>query len=456
MLRYTFVLAMSLVAIACGPRVREQFARDYNCPVPNVRHQNLGDRTARVWGCGREAVYSCRSRRCVREGSAQSPIEDPSDAWSSPPYVAPAVTQASQLHVQRTQHADGYVLLQSKFLVAPNVWMRLVAAPEREPGHLLFELQTHDPNGARWSTCDVRAMTNLVRQDMPQTTHVLRGANSALRVSLPALALLELVRGQQVSLRVCAEVFRLNVESQLQLAAFLFAFVEERRWNESPASGSERSASSARVAWRTDILPMPPSRAGRVLSPEELYKRTAPSVFQVWSCRISLTKSQCDFVASAVAVSSRHLLTNAHVSDDREILWLEGESRRLEARVVAVDEATDRAVLELVTSDQELVPVAGARAFASLSVGEPAFAIGSPKGLDDTLSSGVVSALRRRFPLTTGGVADCAQTSAAISPGSSGGGLFDGRGNLIGITTQMRRDAQNLNFAIAADAFFGP
>jgi S1-C subfamily serine protease len=45
------------------------------------------------------------------------------------------------------------------------------------------------------------------------------------------------------------------------------------------------------------------------------------------------------------------------------------------------------------------------------------------------------------------------QTTAPISPGSSGGGLFDAQGSLVGITTMVRRDSQNLNFAIAADSF---
>jgi S1-C subfamily serine protease len=362
--------------------------------------------------------------------------------------------------VLRTQHSDGYVLLQSKFEVAPTVQLRLMAAPEREPSDLLFELQTRDPDGSKWSACDVRAMANLVRLELPATTHVRQGSNSALRMSLPALALLELIHAEKASLRVCADVFPLSADARQRLLVFLVAFIEERRWNEEPGSGlahSERSE-PARSRWTATIVSKLPSVTSRALSAEELYKRLSPSVFRVSACAVHLTEARCQPIGSAVAVSQKHLVTNAHVSGDHEILLIEGEGRRLEAQVVALDQPTDRAVLQVVTTGEDLIPVPGVRDFASLQVGEPAFAIGSPKGYDDTFSNGVVSALRPRFQLVMGGVSDCVQTSAAISHGSSGGGLFDKRGNLIGITTEaVPPDAgQNLNFAIAADAFFRP
>ena len=68
--------------------------------------------------------------------------------------------------------------------------------------------------------------------------------------------------------------------------------------------------------------------------------------------------------------------------------------------------------------------------------------------LENTLGEGIVSGLRKRRDV------DLVQTTAPISPGSSGGGLFDASGNLIGITTFLLRDGQNLNFAIAADTFW--
>ena len=87
------------------------------------------------------------------------------------------------------------------------------------------------------------------------------------------------------------------------------------------------------------------------------------------------------------------------------------------------------------------------RPYADIKVGEQAFSIGAPKGLELTIAEGIVSAKR---------VIDgerMLQTSAPISSGSSGGGLFDAQGQLLGVTTWMRKDAQNLNFAIAAEEY---
>jgi S1-C subfamily serine protease len=84
----------------------------------------------------------------------------------------------------------------------------------------------------------------------------------------------------------------------------------------------------------------------------------------------------------------------------------------------------------------------------TLEVGETVYAIGNPLRLDRTLSDGLLSARRVIGELRY------LQTTAAISPGSSGGGLFDGRGNLIGVTTFTAKGAQNINFAIPAEDFW--
>ena len=77
------------------------------------------------------------------------------------------------------------------------------------------------------------------------------------------------------------------------------------------------------------------------------------------------------------------------------------------------------------------------------------FAIGAPRSLERTLSEGLVSGLRHQPGR------NLVQTSAPVSPGSSGGGLFDEKGNLIGITTLASLvGAQNLNFAVAASDFW--
>jgi S1-C subfamily serine protease len=94
----------------------------------------------------------------------------------------------------------------------------------------------------------------------------------------------------------------------------------------------------------------------------------------------------------------------------------------------------------------------GVRSYDSLEVGEKVYTLGSPVGLELTLSDGLISGRRDEDGF------HYVQTTAPISPGSSGGGLFDARGNLVGVTTLVltgrERLNQALNFAIPAEAFW--
>ena len=96
----------------------------------------------------------------------------------------------------------------------------------------------------------------------------------------------------------------------------------------------------------------------------------------------------------------------------------------------------------------QLIPVGGVRGYDDLSVGEKVYTVGEPGGLDVTLGEGIISSLSKHEDIKW------IQTSAPISKGSSGGGLFDSRGNLIGITTRFFSTGQNLNFAIAAGEYW--
>jgi serine protease Do len=82
-----------------------------------------------------------------------------------------------------------------------------------------------------------------------------------------------------------------------------------------------------------------------------------------------------------------------------------------------------------------------------LEIGEKLYSIGAPLGLELTLSDGLLSAKRALSG------SHLIQTTAPISPGSSGGGLFDAYGNLVGITTFLLKNSENLNFAIAAQGY---
>lgn len=80
----------------------------------------------------------------------------------------------------------------------------------------------------------------------------------------------------------------------------------------------------------------------------------------------------------------------------------------------------------------------------AIRIGARVYAIGAPRGMELTISEGIVSSLREHAGIRF------IQTTAAISPGSSGGGLFDAQARLVGITSFLLKDAQNLNFAYPA------
>ena len=143
--------------------------------------------------------------------------------------------------------------------------------------------------------------------------------------------------------------------------------------------------------------------------------------------------------------------TNCHVVEDAgEILVYKSDNRRADtgtsfyARIRHAEEDADFCLLDV--EGLWGVP-ASVRGYDSLSVGEDVYALGAPWGLDLSLSTGTLSQLRE------GEFSRIIQTDAAISPGSSGGGLFDRNGNLIGIMTSkiVAEEVEGINFAIPAD-----
>jgi len=209
-----------------------------------------------------------------------------------------------------------------------------------------------------------------------------------------------------------------------------------------PTSIHDKAPELALPPWNVP-LPRPSRVLQYALPPPLLFKTASPAVYAVLGQATALATSQ----GSAVAVSSKEAITNCHVVARSKTITLANATTRLRAEVIAADRSTDRCYLRML--DGELEPVPGFRDYASLSVGEVVFTIGSPEGLINTLGDGLLSGLRR----SEDGV-EYVQITAPVSPGSSGGGVFDDRGNLIGITTFTIRDAQNLNFAISASHFW--
>ncbi|MGH7088964.1 MAG: S1C family serine protease [Stellaceae bacterium] len=199
---------------------------------------------------------------------------------------------------------------------------------------------------------------------------------------------------------------------------------------------------------RAELPPLPHAANDAAMTAAQLYKLVERSVFVVAAARSpGDARARQISQGSAVAVAPHLLLTNCHVVDHRPMIVLLQDEETWRAKLVAADLAADRCVLE--ADGPALTPVPGVRPFADIVVGEPVFALGAPHALERTMTGGLVSG-RREIKGR-----NMIQTSAPVSPGSSGGGLFDARGNLLGITTLASLPGwQNLNFAVAAADFW--
>ncbi|MEM8639024.1 MAG: HhoA/HhoB/HtrA family serine endopeptidase [Cyanobacteria bacterium P01_G01_bin.54] len=142
------------------------------------------------------------------------------------------------------------------------------------------------------------------------------------------------------------------------------------------------------------------------------------------------------------------LITNAHVVEGTDTVKVTlKDGRELDGQVIGRDSVTDVAVIQV---EAENLPTVALGQSENLNPGEWAIAIGNPLGLDNTVTVGIISALDRSS--SDVGVPDkrvkFIQTDAAINPGNSGGPLLNARGEVIGINTAIRADAQGLGFAI--------
>jgi 2-alkenal reductase len=194
----------------------------------------------------------------------------------------------------------------------------------------------------------------------------------------------------------------------------------------------------------------------------DLFKNVSPSVVHVFARSAPTSSLFSDEQESVVQSGSGimwdaagHVITNNHVISGTAQIGVRLTSGEfVTARVVGAAPNYDLAVLQLERPKSSLRPIAIGRS-ADLQVGQSTFAIGNPYGLDQTLTSGIVSALGRRLPMGTAReVKGMIQTDAAINPGNSGGPLLDSAGRLIGVNSAILSGSgasAGIGFAIPVD-----
>jgi 2-alkenal reductase len=195
----------------------------------------------------------------------------------------------------------------------------------------------------------------------------------------------------------------------------------------------------------------------------ELFERVSPSVVQVVGRAGGLASPQAEGEGMGAQTGTGfvwdkagHIVTNDHVVEGADALAVRLASGQvLRAQVVGAAPNYDVAVLR-VDSTRGLPAPITIGSSDDLKVGQSVFAIGNPFGLDQSLTTGIISALKRRLPTASGReITNMIQTDAAINPGNSGGPLLDSAGRVIGVNTAIispSGTSAGIGFAIPIDA----
>ena len=205
---------------------------------------------------------------------------------------------------------------------------------------------------------------------------------------------------------------------------------------QAPLASASTPSSSSDAAERSSAL-----------SVGDIYKKTAPGVAFIQATIVQTTPGPFGLPdqqpgqatgSGFVLNSEGYIATNAHVvSGARDVQVSFGKSNPVPAKVVGKDLSTDLAVIKVDPAKVKLTPVPLGDS-NSLRVGDPVVAIGNPFGYDDTVTTGIVSALGREIQAPNNFSIDhTIQTDAAINPGNSGGPLLDQQGRVVGINAQI-------------------
>lgn len=430
------------VGVGCvGMGLKRQFRQAYQCN-DKVSVERLAGGMYQVNGCQKTATYDCNGGACV--------VTNTDDAtYSEVVSVAPRQeARPRRASARRIKLKDGLTIVDLKLPLDGKTWLLLRASPERY-GDLvqvsLRRVSAHEDLEA----CKLDWMINGQRLDAPEVRVAAKPPQSTIRGNVPRAIVRELGMAEQFAIKACDEKWTLEPPQLVEIRKFVELYEEELAWQGDARDGGAVGLVAPAGGWpKWEAFGERPAQAeAKALSGSQLFKLLAPSVFQ-----LEVQSAGGTAQGSAVAVTEDELLTNCHVLEGaRRVIVKKGDAESI-GTITRADPKSDRCVVSV--KGRKLQPIAGVRGRAELEVGEPLFTLGSPSGLELTLGDGILSGLRQVKERTF------VQTSAPISPGSSGGGLFDAHGNLVGITTLVlagrERLNQSLNFAIPAESFFEP
>ena len=194
-----------------------------------------------------------------------------------------------------------------------------------------------------------------------------------------------------------------------------------------------------------------PVAIGTPLSVNSIYKRAYRGVVEIVVRSTGSSAEGSGFVYD----SSGHIVTNQHVVNGGESISVKfWNGKTYSAKLVGSDNSTDLAVIKVNAPASQLFPISLGSS-SKAAVGDPVVAIGSPFGLEETVTAGIVSALHRSIDSQSQfSIPDSIQTDAAINHGNSGGPLLNAQGQVIGVNAQIRSDSGDnagVGFAIPSD-----
>jgi len=192
----------------------------------------------------------------------------------------------------------------------------------------------------------------------------------------------------------------------------------------------------------------------------EIFNEASPSVVHITTASMqrlsnfTMTEQEKGTGTGIIWSDDGFIVTNYHVIQESERWYVTlADNTSHEASLVGYEPAYDVAVLKIDVGSRKLktLPVGTS---SDLQVGQNVYAIGSPFGLDQTLTTGVISGLGRELESQNGRIFDVIQTDAAINPGNSGGPLLDSAGLLIGVNTAIYSPSgasSGVGFAVPVD-----